>query len=71
MSKYILNLSFETDISEDQEDEITEEEMVDILKNLFEEEKHELLGYLEYELADCNKQYKITFNSKEQSQKIL
>lgn len=67
MSKYILNLSFETDINEDQEEEISEEEMVEILKNLFEQEKHEFLGYLEHEFIHCNTKYKINFVSLEES----
>ena len=48
MAKYRLNLSFDIDISADEEEEISEEEMVDILQELYYNDKTELLATLRY-----------------------
>ena len=48
MAKYRLNLSFDIDISADEEEEKSEEEMVDILQGLYYNDKTELLATLRY-----------------------
>ena len=48
MAKYKLNLSFNIDISADEEEEISEEEMVKMLQELYYNDKTELLATLRY-----------------------
>lgn len=48
MAKYRLNLSFDIDINADEEEEISEEEMVNILQGLYYNDKTELLATLRY-----------------------
>ena len=48
MAKYRLNLSFDIDISADEEEEISEEEMVKMLQRLYYNDKTELLATLRY-----------------------
>jgi len=47
MAKYRLNLSFDIDINPDEEEEISEEEMADMLQKLY-NDKTELLATLRY-----------------------
>ena len=48
MAKYKLNLSFDIDINADEEEEISEEEMVKMLQELYYKDKTELLSTLRY-----------------------
>jgi len=48
MAKYRLNLSFDIDINADEEEEMSEEEMVKILQGLYYNDKTELLATLRY-----------------------
>ena len=48
MAKYRLNLSFDIDVNADEEEEISEEEMVKILQALYYNDKTELLATLRY-----------------------
>ena len=48
MAKYRLNLSFDIDVNADEEEEISEEEMVEILQKLYKNDKTELLATLRY-----------------------
>ncbi len=48
MAKYRLNLSFDIDINADEEEKISEEEMVKILQGLYYNDKTELLATLRY-----------------------
>ena len=48
MAKYRLKLSFDIDISADEEEEISEEEMVKMLQALYYNDKTELLATLRY-----------------------
>ena len=48
MAKYRLNLSFDIDVNSDEQEEISEEEMVDILQRLYYNDKTELLATLRY-----------------------
>ena len=48
MAKYRLNLSFDIDINSDEEEAISEEEMVKMLQELYYNDKTELLATLRY-----------------------
>ena len=48
MAKYRLNLSFDIDVNSDEQEEISEEEIVDILQRLYYNDKTELLATLRY-----------------------
>ncbi len=48
MAKYRLNLFFDIDIDADEEQELSEEEMVKILQELYYNDKTELLETLRY-----------------------
>jgi len=48
MAKYRLNLSFDIDINADEKEEISEEEMVEILQKLYKNDYIELLSTLRY-----------------------
>ena len=48
MAKYRLNLSFDIDINANEEEEISEEEMVKKLQALYYNDKTELLATLRY-----------------------
>jgi hypothetical protein len=48
MAKYRLNLSFDIDINADEEEEISEEEMVKTLQKLYKNDKIEFLATLRY-----------------------
>ena len=48
MAKYRLNLSFDIDVNADEEEEISEKEMVKILQRLYYNDKTELLSTLRY-----------------------
>ena len=48
MAKYRLNLSFDINVNADEQEEISEEEMVDILQRLYYNDKTELLSTLRY-----------------------
>lgn len=48
MAKYRLNLSFDIDITADEDSEVPEEEMVNMLQQLYYNDKTELLATLRY-----------------------
>ena len=48
MTKYRLNLSFDIDINADEEEKISEEEMVKMLQELYYNDKTEPLATLRY-----------------------
>ena len=48
MAKYKLNLSFDIDISADEEEEMSEEEIVDMLQELYNNDRKEFLDALRY-----------------------
>jgi len=62
MAKYRLNLSFDIDISADEEEEISEEEMVKILQKLYKNDYHELLSTLRYYFQGEKKTYSLTID---------
>lgn len=62
MAKYRLNLSFDIDISADEEEEMSEEEMVKILQRLYKNDKIELLATLRYYFEIEKKTYSLTID---------
>jgi sugar diacid utilization regulator len=62
MAKYRLNLSFDIDINSDEDEEISEEEMVKILQKLYKNDKHELLSTLRYYFEGEKVAYSLTID---------
>ena len=62
MAKYRLDLSFDIDISADEEEEISEEEMVKILQKLYKNDNIELLSTLRYYFQGEKKTYSLTID---------
>ena len=62
MAKYRLNLSFDIDINADEKEEISEEEMVEILQKLYKNDKIELLSTLRYYFEGEKKPYSLTID---------
>ena len=62
MAKYRLNLSFDIDITADEEEEISEEEMVKTLQKLYKNDYHELLATLRYYFQVEKKTYSLTID---------
>ena len=62
MAKYRLNLSFDIDINSDEEEEISEEEMVKIFQKLYNNDKTELLSTLRYYFELEKKTYNLTID---------
>ncbi len=62
MAKYRLNLSFDIDITADEEEEISEEEMVKIFQKLYNNDKTELLSTLRYYFELEKKTYNLTID---------
>ena len=62
MAKYRLNLSFDIDINADEEEEISEEEMVKILQRLYKNDNIELLSTLRYYFQGKKKPYSLTID---------
>jgi len=62
MAKYRLNLSFDIDINADEEEEISEEEMVKILQKLYKNDKIELLSTLRYYFEGEKVAYSLTID---------
>lgn len=60
MAKYRLNLSFDIDINPDEDEKISEEEMVDILQELYKNDKTELLATLRYYFEFKKRAYNVT-----------
>lgn len=59
MAKYRLNLSFDIDIEGDQEEEISEEEMVKVLQRLYYNDYTELLSTLRYYFQGKKRAYHV------------
>ena len=60
MAKYRLYLSFDIDINADDEEEISEDEMVKMLQKLYYNDKTELLATLRYYFEVEKKSYHVT-----------
>ena len=62
MAKYRLNLSFDIDITADEEEEISEEEMIKMLQELYKNDKTELLATLRYYFEGKKVAYHLEIN---------
>ena len=62
MTKYKLNLSFDIDITADEEEEMSEEEMVEMLQELYCNNRKEFLDVLRYYFEEKNVAYSLTFD---------
>ena len=62
MAKYRLNLSFDIDINADEEEEISEAEMVEMLQQLYYNDKKEFLDSLRYCFEEEKVAYSLTFD---------
>ncbi len=62
MAKYRLNLSFDIDISADEDSEVSEEEMVKMLQKLYYNDRKEFLDSLRYFFEEEKVAYHITIN---------
>ena len=59
MVKYRLNLSFDIDVSADEEEEMSEEEIVDMLQELYYNDRKEFLDALRYYFEKEKKTYSL------------
>ena len=66
MAKYRLNLSFDIDVSADEEEEMSEEEIVDMLQELYYNDRKEFLDSLRY----CFEEEKVAYHVTIEPQKI-
>ena len=67
MAKYKLNLSFNIDITADEDSEVAEEEMVKMLQNLYYNNRKEFLDSLRY----CFEEEKVAYHVTIEPQKVL
>ncbi len=58
MAKYRLNLSFDIDITADEDSEVSEEEMVEMLQKLYFNDKKEFIEALRY----CFEEEKVAYH---------
>jgi hypothetical protein len=66
MAKYKLNLSFDIDITADEDSEVSEEEMVKMLQKLYYNDRKEFLDSLRY----CFEEEKVAYHVTIEPQKI-
>ena len=62
MAKYKLNLSFVIDITADEDSEVSEAEMVEMLQELYCNDKKEFLDSLRYCFEEEKVVYSLTFD---------
>jgi hypothetical protein len=65
MAKYRLNLSFDIDITADEDSEVSEEEMVKMLQGLYYNDRKEFLDSLRY----CLEEEKVAYHVEIKPQK--
>ena len=58
MAKYRLNLTFDIDITADEDSEVSEEEMVEMLQKLYYNDKKEFIEALRY----CFEEEKVAYH---------
>ena len=63
MSKYRLNLSFDIDITADEDSEVSEEEMVEMLQKLYYYNRKEFLDALRYCFEEEKVAYHVTIKA--------
>ena len=66
MSKYRLNLSFDIDITSNEDSEVSEEEMVKMLQQLYYNDRKEFLDSLRY----CFEEEKVAYHVEIKAQKV-
>jgi hypothetical protein len=66
MAKYRLNLSFDIDITADEDSEVPEEEMVNMLQQLYYNDRKEFIEALRY----CFEEEKVAYHVKINPQKV-
>ena len=66
MAKYRLNLSFDIDITADEDSEISEKEMVKMLQKLYYNDRKEFIDALKY----CFEEEKVAYHVTIKSQKV-
>ena len=66
MAKYRLNLSFDIDITADEDSEVPEEEMVKMLQQLYYNDRKEFLDSLRF----CFEEEKVAYNVQIKPQKV-
>ena len=66
MAKYRLNLSFDIDITADEDSEVPEEEMVKMLQQLYYNDRKEFLDSLRY----CFEEEKVAYFVEIKAQKV-
>jgi hypothetical protein len=66
MAKYKLNLSFDIDITAEEEEEISEEEMIKMLQSLYYNDRKEFLEALRY----CFEEEKVAYHVTIEPQKV-
>jgi len=66
MAKYRLNLSFDIDITADEDSEVPEEEMVKMLQKLYYNDRKEFLDSLRYCFEEEKVNYSLTINPKKE-----
>ena len=66
MAKYRLNLSFDIEISADEEEEMSEEEMVKMLQELYYNDRKEFFDALRY----CFEEEKVAYHLEIKPQKV-
>ncbi len=64
MAKYRLNLSFDIDITADEDSEVPEEEMVEMLQKLYYNDRKEFLDSLRYCFEEEKVNYSLTIEPK-------
>ncbi len=64
MAKYRLNLSFDIDITADEDSEVSEEEMVEMLQKLYCNDRKEFLDALRYCFEEEKVNYSLTIEPK-------
>ncbi len=62
MAKYKLNLSFDIDITADEDSEVSEEEMVKMLQKLYMNDRKEFLDSLRYCFEEEKVKYSLEIN---------
>jgi hypothetical protein len=62
MAKYRLNLSFDIDITANEDSEVSEEEMVKMLQKLYSNDREEFLDSLRYCFEEEKVAYHVTIN---------
>ena len=66
MAKYRLNLSFDIDITADEDSEVPEEEMVNMLQQLYYNDRKEFIEALRY----CFEEEKVAYSVEIKPQKV-